>query len=120
MGSARTVTGVGPRCAFTVEATAESGGAAGSGMTSDNIIGGITATWEGTGVYHFVHNLGNTAYVAMFTTENEAGNPVGVERCGITSGGRGINGITCEVTIASSGVAKDPKFIHGIIHDGGG
>ena len=114
MGSAITVTGVGPRFTFTVGGTV-AGLVAGGGLTTDNLIGTVTATWEGTGKYHIKHNLGNTAYVAQFTTEN-SGARLG---CGL-SGDRGTNGITLSVDISSTGVAWDSDFIHGVIHDGGG
>ena len=109
MGSARIVTGVGPRNVFMFTGTAAT-----EALAVDNLLGGVTATYEGNGVYGIQHNIGNTAYCAQFTLETTLNDGY---ICYITD--RSINGITMQ-TRNTSNAAVNPSFIHGTIHDGGG
>ena len=111
MGSARTVTGVGPRNVFMFTGTAAGGE---TDMTVDNLLGGVTATYEGHGVYGIQHNIGNTAYCGQFIAEADSGDDY---FCFIIN--RDINGITMQ-TVLHDGTPGKPNFIHGTIHDGGG
>tara|TARA_Y100000034_G_scaffold56088_1_gene68777 strand:- start:447 stop:788 length:342 start_codon:yes stop_codon:yes gene_type:complete len=113
MGSARTVTGVGPRNVFVFTGTA-AGGVAGTVLTTDNILGGVTAAWRGTGVYSIDHNIGNTAYCCQFTAERDTGDDV---LCYVVD--RGVNGVTCQCEGAGGG-GVNATFVHATIHDGGG
>jgi hypothetical protein len=107
MGSARTVTGVGPRNVFMITGTAS------ATPIVDNLLGGVTAGRSGVGVYQIDHNIGNTAYCCQFTGEDVADADV---FCYAVD--RGIDGVTCQCV--SNGIAYEVDFIHGTIHDGGG
>jgi len=103
--SARTYIGVGPRHSFMFNGT-------GAGITTDNLLGGVTASYTGIGAYYVEHGIGNTGYAALFTAEHSS-------FANITVTVRGTNGITLEVDDAA-GANINPGFVFGCIHDGGG
>ncbi len=113
MGSARTVTGVGPRFCFTFSGT---GGVGVTNLSVDNHIGTVTA-WRqpgSAGVYGVEHNYGSTAYAVNINCERTAdvwGN--------VTINYRGTTGCTFEVRDLGAN-AIDPSFVHCTIHDAGG
>ena len=107
MGSARTVTGVGPRFCFMADTSA-------GGATTDNLIGGVTGQRITQGKYGFQHGLGHTAYMANFIAEDGSV----VLFCEILE--RGLNGITMGTYNASGSLTECTGFVHGIIHDSGG
>jgi len=109
MGSARTISGVGPRLCFIVE-----GDNSDNGVTVDNLIGSCTAARDGGGIYNVTHNLGNTAYAVSFTPEYTANDDV---LCYLVD--RDTHGFTCQCEAAGGG-AVDPLFIHMVVHDSGG
>jgi len=103
--SARAYVGVGPRHCFMFNGT-------GAAITTDNLLGGVTASYGGSGTYHVAHGLGNTAYSAIFTAEHSSFANVSISA-------RGASGLTLEIEDAA-GTNIVPSFIHGVIHDGGG
>ena len=111
MGSARTVTGVGPRFCFTFAGT---GGSGVTQMAVDNHIGSVVANYHTAGVYGIVHDYGSTAYVVNVNCEREAG-AWGT----VTINYRGTTGCTFEVRDLGAAVIN-PAFVHCTIHDAGG
>ena len=103
--SARTYIGVGPRHTFMFNGT-------GASIITDNLLGGVTASYQGTGSFYVEHGIGNTGYAVLFTAEHSSFANVFVTA-------RGINGLTLEIEDAA-GANIHPAFVHGCIHDGGG
>jgi len=109
MGSARTISGVGPRLCFIVH-----GDNTNRGVTVDNLIGSCTAARSGSGIYNVTHNVGNTAYAVSFQQEREtADNGI----CLLVD--RDTHGFTCQCEAAGGG-SVNPMFIHMVVHDSGG
>jgi len=113
MGSARAVTGVGPRFCFTFAGT---GGSGVTNLSVDNHIGTVTA-WRhpaSAGMYGIQHDLGNTAYVVNANCERAT-----TTYGSVTITHRGTTGCTFEVRDLGAG-GIDPSFVHCTIHDAGG
>ena len=104
--SAISVTGVGPRHAFTINGT-------GAAITCDNVVGtGLLAGASGgTGEYHITHNLGKTGYCVNLVTEMADG--AGGFACVFGRGGNTF-GIRVE---DDGGSIINPNFVHGAIYD---
>ena len=103
--SARQVTGVSPRHAFTFNGLDET-------LVVDNVVGvDITAVRSNAGDYVVTHNLGNTAYVVSVTAEMTVGEEL---ICNIISRSGTTFGIHCEI---DDGTDTDAKFIHGMIYN---
>ena len=110
--SARQVTGVGPRFAFTVK------GSTGA-INTDMVIGvDVVGSHSGTGLYHIQHNLGKTGYAAQFTPEHESGSnpPAAADNVFVYIADRQANGMTLGVYQDGTGLL-DIDYIHGVIYD---
>jgi len=106
-GSARQVTGVGPRHAFIIDDLGPAGAA-----NVDNIIGvDVTCTRGGDGEYIISHSLGHTGYVISVTAE------MADEQEAICNA-KTRSGTTFGIEVYTDGGApQDAVQIHGIIYD---
>ena len=107
MPSARQVTGVGPRHAFTFTGTGS------SGITTDQVIGtGIIVSSEaGSGKWHVTHNLGKTGYCVSASAQSAYGTEMWVN---VNNRHGNTFGIECQ---DSGGNSVNPDFVHCIIYD---
>tara|TARA_R110002020_G_scaffold422327_1_gene631474 strand:- start:212 stop:544 length:333 start_codon:yes stop_codon:yes gene_type:complete len=106
--SAISVTGVGPRHAFTFNGT----GAGGGGITTDNVVGtGVSVSCILDGKWYVTHNLGKTGYCVQLTTEDEYNTETYAHVFG-----RGGNTFGVECWTGTS-TLFNPDFVHGIIYD---
>ena len=103
--SARHVTGVGPRHAFTFNGTG------GSGITTDQVVGVgiVVASTANLGLWDVTHNLGKTGYCVQFFPEHSGEAVLYVTHRGTTC---------CKVEAEDNGGTNiNPDFVHGIIYD---
>ena len=109
--SAISVTGVGPRFAFTFNGT----GGSGVGITCDNVVGtGVSITMIADGKWTVNHNLGKTGYVGTFTVEDNAAAGAGDH---LTARIYSRSGNTCDIWVEDDGGAlTNPDFVHGVIY----
>lgn len=106
--SAISVTGVGPRHAFTFNGTGDGGG----GITTDNVVGtGVSVACIENGKWYVTHNLGKTGYCVQLTTEEAFNTETYVQVFG-----RGGNTFGVEVHTAAA-TLHNPDFVHGVIYD---